>query len=87
MCSPPIPKQSRGACDNLLAQCANRIKEQFVLFADRVCAATVEANRLRLYLSVIAYSLVRGLRRLGCMRPAGERIWIPIYTPACWTSF
>src|SRR6202049_1978826 len=43
----------------------NRIKEQFVLFADRVSAATMRANQLRLYLSVMAYSLVCGLRRLG----------------------
>ena len=43
----------------------NRIKEQFVLFAERVSAATMRANQLRLYLSVIAYSLVSGLRRLG----------------------
>lgn len=43
----------------------NRIKEQFMLFADRVSAASMRANQLRLYLSVIAYSLVSGLRRLG----------------------
>jgi len=43
----------------------NRIKEQFALFADRVSAATIRANQLRLYLSVMAYSLVCGLRRLG----------------------
>ena len=43
----------------------NRIKEQFVLFADRVSAATMRANQLRLYLSVMAFSLVCGLRRLG----------------------
>lgn len=43
----------------------NRIKEQFVLFADRVSAATMRANQLRLYLSVMAYSLVCGLRRWG----------------------
>jgi len=43
----------------------NRIKEQLVLFADRVSAATMRANQLRLYLSVIAYILVSGLRRLG----------------------
>src|SRR5438067_55990 len=43
----------------------NRIKEQFVLFADRVSTATLRANQLRLYLSVMAYSLVSGLRRLG----------------------
>jgi hypothetical protein len=35
------------------------------LFADRVSAATMRANQLRLYLSVMAYSLVSGLRRLG----------------------
>jgi hypothetical protein len=43
----------------------NRIKEQFVLFADRVSAASMRANQLRLYLSVMAYSLVCGLRRAG----------------------
>jgi hypothetical protein len=43
----------------------NRIKEQFVLFADRVSAATMRANQLRLYLSVMAYSLMSGLRRCG----------------------
>jgi hypothetical protein len=43
----------------------NRIKEQFALFADRVSAASLRANQLRLYLSVMAYSLVCGLRRLG----------------------
>jgi len=43
----------------------NRIKEQFVLFADRVSAATMRANQFRLYLSVIAYTLMAGLRRLG----------------------
>lgn len=43
----------------------NRIKEQFVLFADRVSAATMRANQLRLYLSVMAYSLLCGLRRCG----------------------
>ena len=48
----------------------NRIKEQFALFADRVSAATMRANQLRLYLSVMAYSLVCGLRRLGlCATP------------------
>jgi hypothetical protein len=43
----------------------NRIKEQFVLFADRVSASTMRANQLRIYLSVIAYTLMSGLRRLG----------------------
>lgn len=43
----------------------NRIKEQFVLFADRVSASTMRANQLRIYFSVIAYTLLNGLRRLG----------------------
>jgi hypothetical protein len=43
----------------------NRIKEQFVLFADRVSASTLRANQLRIYLSVMAYTLMNGLRRLG----------------------
>jgi hypothetical protein len=43
----------------------NRIKEQFSLFADRVSAATMRANQMRLYLSAMAYVLVSGLRRLG----------------------
>jgi hypothetical protein len=43
----------------------NRIKEQFMLFADRVSAQTMRANQLRLYLSAMAYLLVCGLRRLG----------------------
>ena len=43
----------------------NRIKEQFVLFADRVSASTMRANQLRLYLSVMAYTLMNGLRRMG----------------------
>jgi hypothetical protein len=43
----------------------NRIKEQFVLFADRVSASTMRANQLRIYLSVIGYTLLNGLRRLG----------------------
>ena len=43
----------------------NRIKEQFVLFADRVSVSTIRGNQLRVYLSVIAYTLMNGLRRLG----------------------
>ncbi len=43
----------------------NRIKEQFSLFADRVSAETMRANQMRLYLSVMAYVLVSGLRRIG----------------------
>lgn len=43
----------------------NRIKEQYSLFADRVSAETMRANQMRMYLSVAAYVLVSGLRRLG----------------------
>lgn len=43
----------------------NRIKEQFVLFADRVSASTMRANQLRIYFSVMAYTLMNGFRRLG----------------------
>jgi hypothetical protein len=43
----------------------NRIKEQFSLFADRVSSSTMRANQLRIYFSVIAYTLIGGLRRLG----------------------
>ena len=43
----------------------NRIKEQFVLFADRVSVSTMRGNQLRIYLSVITYILMNGLRRLG----------------------
>ena len=43
----------------------NRIKEQFSLFADRVSAETMRANQMRLYLSVMAYVLFSGLRRIG----------------------
>jgi hypothetical protein len=43
----------------------NRIKEQLSLFADRVSAATLRANQLRLYLSALAYVLLESLRRLG----------------------
>ncbi len=37
----------------------NRIKEQMLLFADRMSAETMRANQLRLYLSAAAYVLVR----------------------------
>jgi len=43
----------------------NRIKEQLWLFADRVSAASMRANQVRLSLSALAYVLVEGLRRLG----------------------
>ena len=44
----------------------NRIKEQqLYLFADRVSAATMRANQLRLYEAAAAYLLIHALRRLG----------------------
>jgi len=43
----------------------NRIKEQMLLFADRMSAETMRANQLRLYLSAAAYVLVEALRRLA----------------------
>ena len=36
-----------------------------MLFAERVSAATMRANQLRLYLSAVAYVLMQGLRRLA----------------------
>lgn len=48
----------------------NRIKEQFVLFADRVSASSMRANQLRLYFSVIGYTLLNGLRRWGLQATA-----------------
>jgi hypothetical protein len=43
----------------------NRIKEQMLLFADRMSAETMRANQLRLYLSAAAYVLVEALRRVA----------------------
>jgi hypothetical protein len=43
----------------------NRIKEQMLLFADRMSAETMRANQLRLYLSAAAYVLIEELRRIG----------------------
>lgn len=44
----------------------NRIKEQQLsLFADRTSCATMRANQLRLYLSTVAYVLMRALREHG----------------------
>jgi hypothetical protein len=43
----------------------NRIKEQFVLFAERTSAESMRANQLRMYFSAAAYVLLSGLRRLG----------------------
>lgn len=44
----------------------NRIKEkQRMLFADRVSCRTMRANQLRIYLSTVAYLLLRALREFG----------------------
>jgi hypothetical protein len=43
----------------------NRIKEQGMLFHDRLSTVTMRSNQLRLYLSGMAYVLVHGLRRLA----------------------
>src|SRR5262245_41512175 len=44
----------------------NRIKEkQRMLFADRVSCGTMRANQIRLYLSTVAYLLMRALREFG----------------------
>jgi hypothetical protein len=44
----------------------NRIKEQQrMLFADRVSCHTMRANQIRLYLSTVAYLLMRALREFG----------------------
>jgi hypothetical protein len=47
----------------------NRIKEQQLdLFADRVSAATMSANQVRLYFASIGYVLMHALRRIGLER-------------------
>jgi hypothetical protein len=52
----------------------NRIKEQQLdLFADRVSAATIQANQVRLYFASIAYTLMQALRRLGLAGTELER--------------
>lgn len=43
----------------------NRVKEQMMLFADRVSAHCWWANQWRICLSAIAYTLMESLRRLG----------------------
>jgi hypothetical protein len=43
----------------------NRVKEQMMLFADRVSAHRWWANQWRLLLSALAYTLMEGLRRLA----------------------
>lgn len=52
----------------------NRIKDQQLdLFADRVSAATMRANQLRLWFAGFAYVLVCALRRIGLARTRLER--------------
>lgn len=52
----------------------NRIKEQQLdLFADRVSAATIRANQVRLYFASIAYALMHALRRIGLTGTQLER--------------
>src|SRR5439155_14475569 len=44
----------------------NRIKEQQLwLFADRTSCETMRANQVRLYLSTVAYIVLRALREYG----------------------
>jgi DDE family transposase len=44
----------------------NRIKEQqLYLFADHLCCETMRANQVRLYLSTVAYVVLRALREFG----------------------
>lgn len=53
----------------------NRIKEQqLMLFADRTSCSKMLANQFRLLLSGLAYTLLGGLRRLGCGE-AAEGQW------------
>ena len=52
----------------------NRIKEQQLdLFADRVSAATMSANQVRLYFASIAYTLLQALRERGLKGTQLER--------------
>ena len=49
----------------------NRIKEQqLCLFADRTSCATMRANQIRLYLSTVAYIVMRALREHGLQNTA-----------------
>jgi hypothetical protein len=51
----------------------NRIKEQQrMLFADRMSCGTMRANQLRLYLSTVAYVVMRALREFGLQGTALE---------------
>ena len=56
----------------------NRIKEQqLYLFADRVSAATMRANQVRLYEAAVAYLLVHALRRVGLKATPLEQAQAP----------
>jgi len=56
----------------------NRIKEQqLYLFADRLSAASMRANQVRLYETAAAYMLVHALRRLGLKDTSLERAQAP----------
>ncbi len=56
----------------------NRIKEQqLYLFADRVSAATMRANQLRLYEAAVAYLLTHALRRLALKDTPLEKAQAP----------
>ena len=49
------------------------IKEQQLdLFADRTAAATMRANRLRLWFASFAYVLLDALRRIGLRTPSSR---------------
>jgi hypothetical protein len=66
---PPELWQARALYEDLYCgrgDMENRIKEQQMgLFADRVSAATLMANQVRVYFSAVAYALLHALRRLG----------------------
>lgn len=56
----------------------NRIKEQqLYLFADRLSAATLRANQLRMYEAGVAYLLIHALRRLGLRETELQRAQTP----------
>jgi len=62
------PWEARALYEDLYCargEMANRIKEQYSLFADRVSSETMQANQMRMYFLAMAYVLVCGLRRLG----------------------
>ena len=55
------------------AEMENRIKEcQLDPFADRISAASMSANQLRLWFASIAYVLLCGLRRIADLVESGQ---------------